>query len=90
MKKLIAAAGLGAALIAGPLLGAGTASADLLSDRGELVCSAMDHHPTLGGLTAYYHTTGVSLGDFAAALGYGVHHYCPQHSAFAQTWLENL
>jgi hypothetical protein len=90
MRKLIAATAIAGALASGAVLASGPASADLLNERAQLLCSEMDYTTTYSGFTAYYRHTGVSLGDFAAALGYGVYHYCPQHASFAQTWLENL
>jgi hypothetical protein len=57
MKKLIAAAGIGAAVIAGPLVGAGAANAD----------SAYDNYRFLQGLN----NNGINVTNTSAAISHG-------------------
>jgi hypothetical protein len=57
MKKLIAAAGLGAAIAIGSLAGAGTASANAAQDNYEFIQSLNNN--------------GISVTDLSAAISYG-------------------
>lgn len=81
MKKALAVAGIGAALLGGPLAGAGTASAY----PGELavnVCGLLDAVPNTSTIDRYF-TISVNAGldTYAAGaqLDASVSNYCPWH-----------
>ena len=90
IKKLAASAAIAGALASGAVMASGTASADIYSNRAQLVCEQMDHSPTFSSITALYNHSGVSIGVFASALAYGVRDYCPEHYDLAEAWLESF
>jgi hypothetical protein len=96
MKKLIAAAGIGAALTVAPLAVAGVASADQASNNADTyyaaICSTLDQYPSIGGIMGigqYLHNNeGFSYYDGGRIIGEAVYGHCTRHSGLIATFTQ--
>ena len=90
MKKILAAAGIGAAVTIGSMMGAGTASAHALITEEE-ICSALDASPTektMTRLAVKEFAAGETPEDVATVFVVAALVECPTHSAVIQDTAE--
>ena len=90
IKKLAASAAIAGALASGAVMASGTASADIYSNRAQLVCEQMDHSPTFSRDHRPLQPFRCQIGVFASALPTACATTALEHYDLAEAWLESF